>query len=161
MNNLKKTSEIVDNWYQSYYFWQNALNANSILNSNLSHHHQNHDQRLLHNHSNQQTTNNVPPQVVGLQRIILRTELPVYKVPSMWKRFLAELIDAFYIQLVKLIIVLVLINYTSLVNEDSFKIFDFVEDILSEENISNIRLPFELLLLEFVYVLISVLFEVS
>ena len=158
MNNLKKTSEIVDNWYQSYYFWQNALNANSILNSNLSHH-QSHDQRLLHNHSNQQTANNVP--VVGLQRIILRTELPVYKVPSMWKRFLAELIDAFYIQLVKLIIVLVLINYTSLVNEDSFKIFDFVEDILSEENISNIRLPFELLLLEFVYVLFSVLFEVS
>jgi hypothetical protein len=156
MNNLKKTSEIVDNWYQSYYFWQNALNANSILNSNLSHH-QSHDQRLLHNHSNQQTANNVP--VVGLQRI--RTELPVYKVPSMWKRFLAELIDAFYIQLVKLIIVLVLINYTSLVNEDSFKIFDFVEDILSEENISNIRLPFELLLLEFVYVLFSVLFEVS
>jgi len=141
MNNLKKTSEIVDNWYQSYY--------------------QNRDQRLLHNHSNQQTTNNVPPQVVGLQRVILRTELPVFKVPSMWKRFLAELIDAFYIQLVKLIIVLFLINYTSLVNEDSFKIFDFVEDILSEENISNIRLPFELLLLEFVYVLISVLFEVS
>lgn len=45
-------------------------------------------------------------------------------------------------------------------NEDSFKIYEFFEDILNEENLTNIRLPMELLMLEFTYVLISVLFEV-
>ena len=45
-------------------------------------------------------------------------------------------------------------------DENSFRLFDFVEDILNEENLNNLRLPMELLILEVVYVLISVIFEV-
>ena len=40
-------------------------------------------------------------------------------------------------------------------------IYDFLEDLLNEDNIGQIRLPVELLLLEIAYVLISVMFEVN
>ena len=46
-------------------------------------------------------------------------------------------------------------------DEETFSIMDFIEDMLNEENINNIRLPVDLLLLELIYVLISVVFEVS
>jgi hypothetical protein len=39
-------------------------------------------------------------------------------------------------------------------------LLDFIEDLLNEDNINNIRLPFELLLLEIAYVIISIIFEV-
>ncbi len=38
-------------------------------------------------------------------------------------------------------------------------IFDLVEDLINEENLNHIRLPIELLFLEVIYVLISVVFE--
>ena len=53
-----------------------------------------------------------------------------------------------------------LLNYF-LSDENSFNFFDFIEDMLSEENFNNIKFPIELFFLEVIYVSISVGFEVS
>ncbi len=50
-------------------------------------------------------------------RITQETEtLPLngYKIPSLYKRFMAESFDCIYIQLVKIMIVIALLNYTDL-----------------------------------------------
>jgi hypothetical protein len=44
-------------------------------------------------------------------------------------------------------------------SEESFSLYDFLEDVLTEDTLNNVRLPFELLVLEIAYVLVSVVFE--
>lgn len=119
MNESKKNAEILANWYQSYYFWNSATYANSFLNTN-NFNYQNESSKFINIQKINRRQEPFIPQPVSrvvpqLQRVIIRTEVPIYRVPTLLRRFLAEIIDAFYIQVLKIIIALVLINYTNLV----------------------------------------------
>lgn len=134
MNENKNNLNLITQWYESYYFWNSALNINNALGVNALIYAQNssrlfsptrsnneyrpvgesaslganqHHYHHHHHHHNPQQ----PPQI---QRIIIRTELPIYKVPTLYRRFLAELFDAVYVQIIKVIIALLLLNYTNL-----------------------------------------------
>lgn len=159
VSDFKKTADLVNNWYQSYYLWNQTVMANSVMNSRLVnnqpralgvtytfHSRPTHQQQQHRQHSQQ-----VPN---GQQ------QGSVYKVPSLARRFAAECIDSFYIQCFKIVLALLVINYTDLISEETltFETLSFLEDIVSED-MNNIRLPLELLVLEIVYVLISVVFE--
>ncbi len=130
MNENKNNLNLITQWYESYYYWNSALNINNALGLNALNCAQN-SSRLFsttrihndyrsagnsaslgtnhHHHHNQNQ-----PQQPQPQRIIIRTELPIYKVPSLFRRFLAELFDAVYVQIIKVIIALLLLNYTNL-----------------------------------------------
>lgn len=162
---LQRNARLISNWYQSYYMWSSTVMASS-LNSRISNHssqisnipfcnnaehsssHVNNSQSIL-NHNNQAQT----------QSPENRQNAPVYKIPSLSRRFAAECFDAVYIQCLKVTLALIFINYTDLISEDTLNIYDILDDILSEDNLNNIRLPFELFFLEIAYVLISVIFE--
>ena len=67
-------------------------------------------QRQTNNNNN---NNNNSPRIP----IVTPPQLPHlvnYKVPSLARRFMAEFLDAIYIQFVKITIALILLNYTDL-----------------------------------------------
>lgn len=172
---IQRNAELVANWYQSYYLWSSTVMASSVMNARVT----NHGARVLNmplnntnatlnesNNLNENSNNNNNNHRRRLgrnnnqnQSQILQPAAIIYKVPSLSKRFAAECFDAIYIQCLKVSLALFFINYTDLISEDSFNIYDFLEDLINEDNIGQIRLPVELLLLEIAYVLISVIFE--
>ena len=109
MSESKRNAELISNWYQSYYLWNSAVLANSVLNSNLA----THSARVLNlpiihiNAVSNTASNRVAPTVVTRQ-------VPIFKVPSLTRRFMAECLDALYIQCFKILIALFFINYTNL-----------------------------------------------
>ena len=109
MSESKRTAELMSNWYQSYYLWNSAVLANSVLNSNLATHSARvfnlpivHINTVISNSSN-------PPAPTVLTR-----QVTIYKVPTLTRRFMAECLDALYIQCFKILIALFFINYTNL-----------------------------------------------
>lgn len=109
-SDFKKTADLVNNWYQSYYLWNQTVMANSVMNSRLV----NNQPRALgvtytfHTRHPQQQPQQTQPVVNGQQ------QGSVYKVPSLARRFAAECFDAFYIQCFKIVLALLVINYTDL-----------------------------------------------
>lgn len=118
-SDYKKNLELISNWYQSYYLWNNAFMVNAILSSGLA---------LNGNKvacwtqpsitpSNpepnfQAQRNQTSQRVTSVQQV--QPQLRQYKIPSLFKRFWAEFFDAIYIQCCKIIMAILLITYTDL-----------------------------------------------
>ncbi|CAF0790922.1 unnamed protein product [Brachionus calyciflorus] len=157
----KPNIELISQWYQSYYLWTSAYMLNTLMNSQnkLTPNQQNIFQPTSPQTSRlngQETRFNVNVQI---QVEAFNSQPRIYKIPSMLKRFTAEFIDAVYIQICKAILAIIVLNYTNIIDENSFNFFDFVEEILTEDNYQNIKFPMELFMLEIIYVSISVAFE--
>jgi hypothetical protein len=111
----QRNADLVSNWYQSYYLWSTAVMTNHIVNSRVT----NHAARVM---NIPLTSSNSPQPPQGLPRsaTFTYTAIPripafsIYKVPSLGRRFAAECLDAFYIQCLKIGLVLFFINYTDL-----------------------------------------------
>ena len=126
MSELKKNAQLVNDWYQSYYLWNSTVMATSILNSNLI----NHGSRVLNMPLNNNTPftpnplfspsnvqNEVPNLLANINQPVQQIPAPIvttFKIPSLIRRLIAELFDAFYIQFVKILFALILLNYTEL-----------------------------------------------
>ena len=126
MYESRKNAQLVHDWYQSYYLWTSTMMASSILNSNLI----NHGTRVLNlpvNSAFNNSTNLGPNSRTQTQTYTSRTSppvvsnpeptrpvIPIFKIPSLLRRLAAEFIDAIYIQFVKVMFALILLNYTDL-----------------------------------------------
>lgn len=119
---LQRNVKLIENWYQSYYMWNMSYlscmqsrpppiyhsasphlvfrSSTYVLNSN--------------NNSNiRQSSSAARPQRARGDES-RAAHMRVYKVPSLGRRFCAELLDAFYIQIIKIIIAIALLNYTDI-----------------------------------------------
>lgn len=76
----------------------------------IPHHHHNHNHSLL----NQAAAYPPPPPVRTSHFESINTLPRGYKIPTLMKRFMAEVLDFIYIQLLKVVIVVMLLNYTEL-----------------------------------------------
>jgi len=115
-----KQVELLSNWYQANYLWTiNYLNSSSYLNAINS------PLMIVNNHSFLQPCEHINVNPLPTQRTVnqsIRQQQPtrqppnmlLYKVPTLYKRFLAEIIDAFIIQTFKIIIAVLLINFTDI-----------------------------------------------
>jgi hypothetical protein len=91
----KKSMEIIGNWYESYYYWNNAIFAQTFLNGVASN-----PIRASNNFTPLQqpirTAHRQHNQTQPIQRPIPRSATfvvnaaPVYKVPSLSRRFLGK-----------------------------------------------------------------------
>ena len=80
MSELKRNSELVSKWYESYYIWNSAVLHTSMAN---------HDAHVLKNpaaSSSNTTTTRSNSRV---------SNIPNYKLPPLHKRILAEVFDWF------------------------------------------------------------------
>ena len=131
---LKRNAKLLESWYQNYYLWNSTFMLNymmskqesmsalnqPVVNPSLT---RSSTQTLFFptteaflNHLNQ---NRFPG---GDQRVVnvrergdqVNAHLRFYKIPSLYRRFFAELVDAFYIQILKIIIAIALFNYTDM-----------------------------------------------
>lgn len=106
---FKRTSQLVSNWYQSYYQFM-VLSINDPRSANS-------DPRALNTNltdiswSTQYTGPSINPQPIQNQQNHVQN---IYKVPSLVRRFTAECFDAFYIQCFKIALALMILNYTDL-----------------------------------------------
>ena len=128
---FKRNAKLLESWYQNYYLWNSTFMLNYMMskqelaspvsqqavNASLT---RASTQTLFFptteaflNHLNQ---NRFPNDQRGLpnQRHQVDAHLRFYKIPTLYRRFFAELVDAFYIQIFKIIIAIALFNYTDL-----------------------------------------------
>ncbi len=108
----QRHADLVSNWYQSYYLWTTAVMTNHVANSRMT----NHAARVM-NIPLGTSPSSSQPQVLRRSATFITPSPPalsIYKVPSLGRRFAAECLDAFYIQCVKIALVLFFINYTDL-----------------------------------------------
>lgn len=114
---FQRTSQLVSNWYQSYYLWNIAMTS-QVYDQKLTHMRpmalnvaNDSTQRRLsstnraHRQANQQVQN------LNQQQNYVQT---IYRVPSLARRFAAECFDALYIQCFKIALALLIVNYTDL-----------------------------------------------
>lgn len=110
----KQNMDLISNWYQSYYLWNSAYMANAMISSDLV------TNRLKALNPSQNTTNQsrveTPIISTNARTPPTRDQTPPrsYKVPSLAKRFMAEFFDAVYIQCCKIVLAIILLNYTDL-----------------------------------------------
>jgi hypothetical protein len=107
VNKNENSIQLMDTWYQSYYLWTKLVLANQQ---------QQHQQQQLTTTTTTAGTNSQPNQNNNSQnqQPINQTVTVYYKVPSLMRRFVAELCDAFYVQCLKIVISLLIFNYTSI-----------------------------------------------
>jgi hypothetical protein len=125
----KKAYELVSQWYQAYYLWTTTVMSSALLNPSLlaqgvrvitpasSQMNDSGTTQLLEN--SQSASPNIPfvqSSQQQQQRVQQQQINPIvfYKVPTLFKRMAAELFDAFCIQLLKIGIALLIINYTEI-----------------------------------------------
>jgi hypothetical protein len=86
------------------------------LDSNYDHVNQNTRQAQANNHHNHHNHAHQINQQNNNQNINnqINAHLVVYKIPTLFTRLMAEIFDAFYIQLIKIFIAIALVNYTDL-----------------------------------------------
>jgi hypothetical protein len=114
----KKAAELISNWYQAYYSWQLGYMASmtAAVTSPPLHaypkHLINHDR-----HPNPHPAPRVEQRAAPVSAAVPpATGEPIeyisvpYRVPSLFKRFLAECIDTVYIQVIKIFVALIFIN---------------------------------------------------
>ncbi|RNA00099.1 hypothetical protein BpHYR1_012345 [Brachionus plicatilis] len=151
----KLDAELISQWYQSYYLWTSTYMLNSLLNQQNKFVPIQQNQTPLTQNAASQPRININVRIVSERP----NHLIPYKIPTLTKRFIAEVIDVLYIQISKIVLAILILNYTNLIDPESYNFFDFIEDILSEESSDNIRFPVDLFLLEIIYVSISIGFE--
>lgn len=112
----QRNAELIDNWYQSYYLWTKTIMTSQVMAQSFA---TNSEPRTL-THS---SLNNSAPSVhLNTNRSepsqsaagILHQVVPIYKVPSLTRRLVAECLDMFYIQCLKVTFVLFFIYYTDI-----------------------------------------------
>ena len=135
LTDLQRNVKLIESWYQSYYLWNTSYFYSSCLQHRpvapLSTYHIVHSPsasphfvfRSTYVLNNNNINNNLlaDARQQQQQRSAARRgrgdeepHLQVYKVPSLGRRFCAELLDAFYIQIIKIIIAIALLNYTDI-----------------------------------------------
>jgi len=146
IKDAKNAAEIVGNWYKSVYFW------------NLAYHqaHMSYQSAILVQRSAQAAAAVDSAQATPQSENEEQQAPELYKIPSLARRFFAEAFDGIYVQVFKIFVIVLIMNNTNLIDEDAFNFFDFIENLLSEE---NFRLPVEIFILEVVYISISFFFE--
>lgn len=123
---LQRNVKLVENWYQSYYMWNTCYFYSSCMQSRppicQSPHLVFRSTYILNNNNGNSNANNARHRSSARQQnardertaAAAAAHLRVYKVPSLGRRFCAELLDAFYIQIIKIIIAIALLNYTDI-----------------------------------------------
>ena len=112
-SDFKKTADLVQAWYQSYYIWNQTVMANCAMNSQLN----THQTRVVNIPLSSSVTYTFQTRPQQQQQPTLanaQQQVSVYKVPSLARRFAAECFDAFYIQVIKIVMALLVVNYTDL-----------------------------------------------
>jgi hypothetical protein len=107
-----KQVELLSNWYQANYLWTiNYLNSSSYLSAINS------PLMTVNNQSFVQPcehTHHIREQSTRQQQPRQTPNILSYKVPTLYKRFLAEIVDAIIIQLFKVLLAVLLINFTDI-----------------------------------------------
>lgn len=106
----KVNAELISQWYQSYYLWTSTYMLNSLLNQQKK-------TAPFHHSPAQFTQNNGSQPRININFRILNDRpdhLILYKIPTLTKRLIAEIIDVLYIQISKIILAVLIVNYTNL-----------------------------------------------
>jgi hypothetical protein len=126
----KKAYELIAQWYQAYYLWTTAAMSSALINSSMLAHgarvmaptssQMNNSTATQVLDNSQNSSSNIPfvqhTQQQQQQQRVQQHINPIvfYRVPTLFKRMVAEIFDAFCIQIIKIGIALLIINYTDL-----------------------------------------------
>lgn len=103
-------AELISQWYQNYYLWTSTYMLNSLLNQ------QNKAISVQQNRIPTLQNNTPQPRINFNFRIVPErpNHLIAYKIPTLMRRFIAEIIDVLYIQISKIVLAILIIKYTNL-----------------------------------------------
>lgn len=151
---VEEYAELVAKWQQAYYTWHSScVNYYNLL--------------LLN--STQQFFQQIP--IVSSSNLLTllgesnnsRSYDPLaeirnarLKVASMWRRFLAEVVDFILLHIFKILIVFFLSNQFNLIDENRLTLTYMISNLLYDETFS---FPMELLCIELIYLVASIGFE--
>ncbi|CAF0802276.1 unnamed protein product [Rotaria sordida] len=147
-------AELVAKWQQAYYSW----NINCVTYYNM----------MILN-SSQQFFRHIPVLTSAnfLEMINETNRSPPFdplaeirnarlKIASVWRRFIAEIIDFILLHVFKISIVFFLANYFDIIDESRLTLTYMISNLLYDETFS---FPMELICIEFGYLITSIAFE--
>ena len=90
MSESKRNAELVSKWYQSYYLWNSAVFHTNMVNQDA--------------HALEKPAASSPDTTTSSAN---STTIPHYKVPSLYKRFLAEVVDLFSLFVLRVLAIII------------------------------------------------------
>lgn len=109
---LKTTlnAELISQWYQNYYLWTSTYLLNSLLNQQNKITSVQQSRIPVFQNNPSQSRININFRIVSERP----NHLITYKIPTLMRRFIAEIIDVLYIQISKIVLAILIIKYTNL-----------------------------------------------
>ncbi|CAF3082549.1 unnamed protein product [Rotaria socialis] len=151
---VEEYTDLVSKWHQAYYTW----NMSCVTYSNM----------MMMNASQQFfrqipviSSSNFLEMINEVNRSqpfdpLAEIRNARLKIASVWRRFLAEIVDFFLLHVFKILIVFFLANYFDIIDESRLTLTYMISNILYDETFS---FPLELLCIELGYLITSIAFE--